>query len=456
MDSENTKSKDDVILDPVDSEKTLEHVKPDSDNISKSEFRLFLWNVGCVSVAWALGYIVMFTHIAATVVIAKELVKNDSLSTIPIGLLGFGQILTSLPLSILGDKFGQRWTFIAGSICGLLGAITAFIALYLSSFALLCIALALQGSFMASIALLRFTVKFLSPPKYVSRSLSIIVGGASIGAILGPNIAKYAEHTIPAVHYGGAYIIMCGLVVFELLVVLCIRFRGKDVNKSLEAAVQKKSEVTASRFTVMKDFLKMSKSQVAIIAGATTFMTMTLYMAPVPLAMLDNGHTFYNQADVIMAHVLGMFTPSFFTGFLIEKLGFKVMIGSGFGFLLSGAAVLISGKSLPFYFIGETLIGVGWNFAYITSSTMITKIVTSPEQLSTIQGVNDTIISLLAGISSLSSAAILRSLGWAGLIILGLALNGVASILILIVLFVDKKSKAKADSGTKYDKVDEN
>ncbi|KAJ1556751.1 hypothetical protein HK096_010938, partial [Nowakowskiella sp. JEL0078] len=65
------------------------------------------------------------------------------------------------------------------------------------------------------------------------------------------------------------------------------------------------------------------------------------------------------------------------------------------------------------------MVGIGWNFGYITSSNMIAKLGNFGRERSTIQGVNDTLISIVSAISTMTSATIFNELGWKGLLILG-------------------------------------
>ncbi|KAI8915028.1 major facilitator superfamily domain-containing protein [Powellomyces hirtus] len=421
--------------------------------LSRKSQLLFVQNIACVSLAWALGYIVQFIHISSSVVIAKELVNNDRLATIPVGLISIGTIIASFPLSVFGERVGMKRSFLLAASSGLVGAVLSFVALYIRSFALLCPALLLQGIFMGGTAILRFTAKTLSPEKYVSRSLSIIVGGAALGALVGPNIAKYTEHSIASVRYGGAYLVVIALVVLQMITISLVRFPNSAkeaearsvTNTSIDGAISAKGE---NRSEIISRLMRNSTFQIALIAGVVSYMTMTLFMAPVPLSMLSNGYTYHDQANVLMSHLLGMFAPSLFTGYFIEKLGAFRMITAGFLLMIIGAGLLLAELSLLVYFSGETLIGLGWNFAYITSSSMVAKVCISQRELATLQGVNDTMISISAAVFTLASGAVYRGIGWNGLLWLGLTFL-VAALLALIVLFVKVSTLALNTGATR-------
>ncbi|KAJ3042141.1 hypothetical protein HDV00_008026 [Rhizophlyctis rosea] len=363
-------------------------------------FRAYVWNLVFLATSWALGWVVHFIHVSSSVVIAKQLASSDDLAIVPVGLVSLGTIIATFPLSILGDRRGYRTAFLVGAAFGLVGGAFSFLALYLHSFGLLFLALLLEGVFMGGVGILRFTAKLLSPPQYVSRSLSIVVGGAAVGAVIGPNIAKYTEWVIPSVQYGGAYVSILILVALQMVTICLIRFPARRVNvdevtvESVEGAEQSAdgSFVTAapleSRSTTVGRMMKNTEFQIALIAGIASYLTMTLFMSPVPR-------------------------------YLIERAGPHRMIFSGLALLLLGAALLLIKTTLPFYFTGETSIGIGWNFAYITSSSLVAKMCSNQYQLATMQGVNDTLIAFSSAVFTIASGAMFRGIGWGGLLWFG-------------------------------------
>ena len=90
--------------------------------------------------------------------------------------------------------------------------------------------------------------------------------------------------------------------------------------------------------------------------------------------MVDCGHSVTNATLGIQWHVLGMFAPSFFTGSLILRFGVcadhraracRCSLVSAVVGLAGISRSRISGSRL-------TLLGVGWNFAFIGATTMVT------------------------------------------------------------------------------------
>jgi hypothetical protein len=68
--------------------------------------------------------------------------------------------------------------------------------------------------------------------------------------------------------------------------------------------------------------------------------------------------------------------------------------------------------SMPVFYVGEALVGVGWNFSFIAASTIILKGAKPGRELQTIQGVNDSFIQMLMAIIFLISGALYNAIDW--------------------------------------------
>ena len=114
----------------------------------------------------------------------------------------------------------------------------------------------------------------------------------------------------------------------------------------------------------------------------------------------------------IQWHVLGMYAPSFFTGHLIVRFGVFRIIALGLSLLLVSAAISIAGQSVAHFWIGLVLLGVGWNFAFIGATTLVTHC-HRPEERNKVQAFNDFLIFGTMALGSFASGKLLATLGWA-------------------------------------------
>jgi MFS family permease len=139
---------------------------------------------------------------------------------------------------------------------------------------------------------------------------------------------------------------------------------------------------------------------------------MNMVMTSAPLAMVDCNHSVSDATLGIQWHILGMFVPSLFTGSLILRFGVERIVGIGLGLIVMSAVIAMSGISLWHFWIALTLLGVGWNFAFVGATTMVTQC-HRPEERNKVQSFNDFLVFGSMAIGSFSSGAVLASFGWA-------------------------------------------
>lgn len=83
----------------------------------------------------------------------------------------------------------------------------------------------------------------------------------------------------------------------------------------------------------------------------------------------------------------------------------------GFGLLLVNVAVALSGLEFLHFLSALILLGVGWNFAFIGGTTLLTQTYRPAEQLR-VQAVNEFTVSGMVALSSLSAGWLYANFGW--------------------------------------------
>jgi MFS family permease len=142
-----------------------------------------------------------------------------------------------------------------------------------------------------------------------------------------------------------------------------------------------------------------------------SYVTMNLVMTSAPLAMVGCGHSVTDAALGIQWHVLAMYAPSFFTGSLILRFGVERVTGFGLLLILLTAIVDMAGITVAHFWTGLILLGLGWNFAFIGATTMVTQC-HRPHERNKIQAFNDFLIFGSMAVSSFSSGQLLAYFGW--------------------------------------------
>ena len=84
-------------------------------------------NLGLLVLAFILGYTVQFMHFAGTVALAREM-AGASISTIPNALIFVGALISTMPISIMGEKKGLKVSYLVGTLFGLTGGTLCIVA----------------------------------------------------------------------------------------------------------------------------------------------------------------------------------------------------------------------------------------------------------------------------------------------------------------------------------------
>ncbi|MDC0043205.1 MFS transporter, partial [Paracoccaceae bacterium] len=159
-----------------------------------------------------------------------------------------------------------------------------------------------------------------------------------------------------------------------------------------------------------KQLVSTPRIAVAMICAMVSYAMMNLVMTSTPLAVVGCGYSPSDAANVVSAHVIAMFLPSFFTGHLITRYGEELIVGIGLFFLALAGIVALSGVNLENFFLALVFIGLGWNFGFIGATTMLTNSHSEAER-GRIQGMNDLFVFGGVTVASFSSGGLMNCTG---------------------------------------------
>ena len=328
----------------------------------------------------------------------QALSPNPCWATLPITMVVLGSMLSSTPLSALMQRHGRRTGFWVGTAGGMLGAIMSAAGLYTSSFLLFLAGSLLTGVYMSSQGFYRFAAADVSSPAFRPKAISWVMAGGLASALIGPQLVKVTADAL-VVGYLGTYVAVVGLNLMG-----AVMFSAIDIPAPARAA----EGAPAGR--TRRELLRDPVIVVAIICAMVSYALMNLVMTSTPLAVVGCGYATEDAADVVSAHVLAMFVPSFFTGHLIARFGVKPIIGIGLVILAGAGAVALTGVEIEQFFIALVLLGVGWNFGFIGATTLLTS-AHSVEERGRLQGLNDLLVFGGVTMASLSSGALMNCSG---------------------------------------------
>ena len=138
---------------------------------------------------------------------------------------------------------------------------------------------------------------------------------------------------------------------------------------------------------------------------------MILGMTATPIAMRHSHHELSAITTVLQLHVLGMFLPSFITGNLIARFGTLKIMLMGVMLFLCYIAMALSGFHFFSFATSLILLGIGWNFLFIGSTSLLTGTYTLEEKAKA-QAINDMTVFVVGLICSFSAGAVLDIFGW--------------------------------------------
>jgi MFS family permease len=172
--------------------------------------------------------------------------------------------------------------------------------------------------------------------------------------------------------------------------------------------------VAIPRFEVprpLREIFAQPTLQASILGAAIGYSVMIMVMTATPLAILGCGLQGASVTPVIQWHVVGMFAPSFFTGSLIKRYGAPRIMQIGFALLLGHVSITLLGFDFLHFLSALILLGVGWNFAFIGGTSLLTQTYRPSEQLK-VQAINEFIIFGLAALATLSAGWLYERFGW--------------------------------------------
>jgi MFS family permease len=312
-------------------------------------------------------------------------------------LIVFGSMTTAPWLSALMQKYGRRVGFFVGALGGALGAGIASLGLYLDNFAVFLIGSYLTGIYMSAHGFYRFAAADSASDDFRPRAISYVMAGGLLSALIGPQLVKFTSDAT-VVPFLGTY-----------LSVVLINLIGVTLFFFLDVPPPKAPSADAPQARSRRELLRDPNIAVAIICGMVSYALMNLMMTSTPLAVVGCGFPTGTAADIVSAHVIAMYAPSFFTGHVIARFGAVRVVALGLFLLALAGVVALMGVELTNFFIALVLLGIGWNFGFIGATAMLTQAHPAHER-GRVQGLNDFLVFGCVTLASLSSG-VLMSLG---------------------------------------------
>ncbi|AUQ62665.1 MFS transporter [Phaeobacter inhibens] len=328
----------------------------------------------------------------------QSLASNACFATLPISLIVAGSMLAATPISAIMQRYGRKAGFFVGAAGGTLGGVIGAYGLYLGSFPIFLFGSFLTGIYMSAQGFYRFAATDTASDAFRPKAISYVMAGGLLSAIIGPQIVKATSQAF-VIPFLGTYMAVVAVNVLGAILFLFLKIPKPPVPS--EDAPKGRSRL---------ELLRTPTIAVAVICAMVSYALMNLVMTSTPLAVVGCGFTEGSAADVVTAHVLAMYVPSFFTGHLIARFGVEKVVGAGLVILAAAGAVALQGVDLENFFVALVLLGIGWNFGFIGATTMLAGAHESYER-GRMQGLNDLLVFGGVTFASLASGGLMNCSG---------------------------------------------
>lgn len=328
----------------------------------------------------------------------QSLASNACFATLPISMIVLGSMCTATPMSSIMQKFGRRAGFLIGAFAGAIGGAIGAYGLYTSSFPVFLLGSFITGIYMSAHGFYRFAAADSASDAYRPKAISYVMAGGLAAALIGPQIVKVTADAM-VVPFMGTY-----------AAVIALNLIGSILFLFLDLPIPEAPKADAPASRTRWQLLTTPRIAVAVICGAVSYALMNLMMTSTPLAVVGCGFAKENAADVVSAHVLAMFAPSFFTGHLIARFGVEKIVAIGIAILAAAGVVALQGVALGNFFVALVLLGIGWNFGFIGATAMLAG-AHEPHERGKMQGLNDLIVFGGVTVASLASGGLMNCSG---------------------------------------------
>ncbi len=360
-------------------------------------------HVWVLSIAQALSMTTINVNVINTGLVGSAIAPALWMATLPLSFQFLSAMMTTLPASLLMGRFGRRPVFAAGIVIAMLATALQGKAVFDGSFTVFFI-----GSFMLGMAqgIAQF-YRYAAADNLVSdlkpQAISMVLLGGLAAAMMGPEISVRTGLLIDSAPYAGCYFAIAALQLVAMIIIVL-----------LDAPLPERQQF---RGRGMRQFFTLPKFVLGLVSSSLGYAVMVFVMTATPLQVVNIsllGDT--QNARIIQWHVIAMFAPSFFTGRLIKKWGFKIIILSGLACYLASIGFGLMGVGFIHYFLSLVFLGLGWNFLFVSGSTLIAD-VASPAERGRVQGMADFLLTFFIAAASFSAGALHSVIGWNNLLL---------------------------------------
>ncbi|HRK24162.1 MAG TPA: MFS transporter [Beijerinckiaceae bacterium] len=356
--------------------------------------------------------------VATGAILGSMLAPSPKLATLPVSAMVLGTAIGTFPASHFMKHVGRRAGFMTGGLLGVIGGLTGAFAIWLGSFWLFTFSAVVSGLYQAFIVLYRYAAADTASPEFRAKAISWVMVGGALSSLVGPQLVIATQSMLPPLTFLATYLAQAAFAVLAIIV----------TSRLIDGPLVTAEQAGAARplMTILKD----RRLPAAILTGMVAQAMMNMVMTATPIAMLGCGFSVTQSTLGIQWHILGMYLPSFFTGHLINRFGKGPMMLAGLAMLAGAGGINLAGTALANFWGSLIVIGIGWNFAFVAATALVTDC-HAPAERAKVQGFTDLMIFGTTTIASLLAGWLYASFGWSSVNVLLLPVTALAAVAVL-------------------------
>lgn len=350
----------------------------------------------------------VFSFTAATVtvfisgIIGSQLSPIKTLSTLPPSIYVVGTAAATIIAAKIMSIIGRRLGFVLASVVGSISCLIGAYAIMVENFYIFCFAKFILGATMAFTHQYRFAAAESVEKEKAPKAISSLLLAGIVAAFLGISLSNYTRSFVSDYLYVGSYLTLAILTIIPSFLL----FFFKDIR---EVSLAFNENIKSRNYL---EFLSDPKFLQAITSAAFAYAVMSFLMTATPISMhIVHQLSLEKTGIVLQFHVLAMFLPSLVTGNLIKKFGYSNMMYLGVVFYILTILLSFFEPSFLNYFISLIFLGIGWNFLFISGTSLLVTTY-KPDEKFKAQGFNDLLVFSSMALASLLAGILISIVSW--------------------------------------------
>lgn len=318
------------------------------------------------------------------------------------------------------DRWGRRPTLVGALVQAALGFLVAAAGALVGSLAVFAAGVALSASAAGTLNLGRVAAAEMFDASLRARAVARVQVSATAGAVLGPLLLLAADPLGRVLGRSPALLLFLAAV--PILVVAALV-------TSRAHALRGPAPRGGARET-RREPLPRAPLAVGVVALVLAQAAMVTVMGVTGVELGHAGHGSGATALVMALHFVGMFGLSLVVGRIADRAGRARTILVGLATMAAGGLTVATLAGAPGLAVGLLLVGLGWSFAYIGGSVLLTDHLPASRRARVI-GMTDLTTALVAAGASLAGGLWYDRSGIGGLGLAAAALVAIPAVVTL-------------------------